>query len=100
MKNGAPPLPTPTQTNAASDPGTQTIPPGQEAGAQLMSLTQLAAASQTAHDAAGSLGDVSQEWSMRVQEYNDRRSQAYESLSNIMKTVSDAANAIIDNIKI
>ncbi len=100
LKNGAPPLPTPTQTNAASDPGTQTIPPGQEAGAQLMSLTQLAAASQTAHDAAGSLGDVSQEWSMRVQEYNDRRSQAYESLSNIMKTVSDAANAIIDNIKI
>ena len=47
----------------------------------------------------GDLGDMSQMESMRLQMVMDRRSKFGESLSNIMKKISDTASQITGNLK-
>jgi hypothetical protein len=45
------------------------------------------------------LGDLSQEQSMRLQRLMDRRSKFFETLSNLMKKISDTAEGIVANLK-
>jgi hypothetical protein len=46
-----------------------------------------------------SLGDLSQEQSMRLQMLMDRRSKFMTTLSNLMKKISDTAEGIVSNLK-
>jgi hypothetical protein len=45
------------------------------------------------------MGDLSSLQQMRMQTYLDRRSKAYETLSNVMKKMSDTSSAITQNLK-
>jgi hypothetical protein len=49
--------------------------------------------------ALDSLNDISQEQQLQIQMLMDRRSKLIETLSNIMKTMSDSSSSIIQNIK-
>jgi hypothetical protein len=46
-----------------------------------------------------SLGDLGQEQSMRLQMYMDRCTKFFETLSNLMKKISDTAEGIVANLK-
>ena len=47
----------------------------------------------------GDFGDLNQMDSMRLQTLMDRRSKMYETLSNLMKKVSDTGSGIVANLK-
>lgn len=47
----------------------------------------------------GDLGDMSQMDSMRLQMVMDRTSKFAQSLSNIMKKISDTSSQIVGNLK-
>jgi hypothetical protein len=97
-------LPSPqlqAQIDALAAPVDHSTPPPGQAN---VSGTEMTSDELDAHidDLQGtldSLGDLSDQISMRLQLYQDRRSKFYEALSNIMKSVSDTQNAIVGNLK-
>ena len=48
---------------------------------------------------AGGTGELSADDSLRLQAYMDQRSKLESTLSNIMKTTSDTASSITQNLK-
>ena len=64
-----------------------------------MSLGEIQAQIDAFEKEKDSLGDLSEELQTKLQMYTDRRKQAMETLSNMMKKFSDTSSSIIKNLK-
>ncbi len=66
---------------------------------QTGSLDQLDAAIEGVQNEMDSMSELSEEMSLRIQQYETRMQQLMETLSNMMKKSADTANSVISNIK-